>query len=195
MNNRFRHNSRKNRYGDIRNQISNEAVQIAKELGNIAFVGAAAVYFHTKSDRSRTTHDLDLAMATPISNEYLEEKGYRIFEERKKEKSIWTPRNSHVDIFTEDVGNISVKYIINTAKSIPVGKRGEIVRVANIEVLIITKYRANRQQDAADLFAIAKTKFSEIDWSSLKSLTKSDYEFQDIKTTMNQYYKSDYGTY
>ena len=187
-------NIKRYRY-DGRYQNINEAVQITKELGNIAFIGAIAVYFHTKSERSRNTHDLDFVMTTPLSNEYLEEKGYRIFEERKKEKSIWTPRNSQIDILTEDVGGIPVQDIIDTAESIPVGKRGEIVKVANLEVLIVTKYKANRPQDAEDLHAIAKIKFSEIDWSLLKSLTQSNYEFQDIWTTMNQYYKSNYRVY
>jgi hypothetical protein len=81
--------------------------------------------------------------------------------------------------------------MIDTAKSIPRGKKGETVKVANIEVLIVTKYRANRPQDLADLYAIAKTRFSKIDWSSLQLLTESDIEFQTIKTMMNQYYKSD----
>jgi len=64
-----------------------------------------------------------------------------------------------------------------------------MVKITSLEVLIVTKHRSPRDQDHEDLYDIAQTKFSEIDCLLLQSLTKSDHEFQVIKTTMNQYYK------
>jgi Nucleotidyl transferase of unknown function (DUF2204) len=170
-------------------QLANEAVRITRELGDVTFVGAVAVYFHTKGARSRATRDLDFAVAIPITPEQLREKEYKIFQEGKKER-IRTPRNYKIDIYTGDVGEIPVIDIINRAKSVPVGKSGKnSVKIMCLEDLIITKHRTPRGQDAEDLFEIAKTKFFEIQWSLLQSLTKSEYEFSEIKTKMNALYK------
>jgi hypothetical protein len=176
-----------NRYNGGINQIIDEADQITKELGDIAFVGAVAVYLHTKN-KSRVTSDLDFAAAGSLSDDYLEEQGYTKHEERGK-PVIRTPRGFKIDIYRRDVGEIPVQQIINTAKSVLVGKnkgRG-VVKIANLEVLIVAKYRSPRVQDHADLYDIAKTKLSVIDWKSLQSLTKSDHEFQAIRTTVDQY--------
>lgn len=187
--NKSKYESKK--YNEInQNQIVKEAIQITNELGNIAFIGAIAVYFHTKGNRSRETHDIDFAMTSNMSNDYLREKGYTIFKEHGKEVTR-TPRHFKIDIYRDDVGDIPVQDIISTAKSVSVGKgkSKNIVKVANLEVLIVTKYRANRPQDGADLYDIAKTKYLEIDWPSVQSLKESEHEFQEIKTTMNRFYK------
>lgn len=184
MKNRYR-----NRYNDGINQYIDEAVQITKELGDIAFVGAVAVYLHTKN-KSRVTSDLDFAVASPLLDGYLEEKEYTKRQEHGN-TVIRTPRHFKIDIYDKDVGDIPVQDIINTAKIVSIGKnkgRG-IVKIANLEVLIVAKHKSPREQDHADLYDIAKTKFSEIDWTSLQALIKSDYKFQEIKTTMNQYYR------
>jgi hypothetical protein len=187
-------NRHQNRYNNDINQYIDEAVQITKELVDIAFVGAIAVYLHTKN-RSRATSDLDFAAASSLTESYLEEKGYVEFEEHGKPVTRTPPpRRFKFDIYRDDVGEIPVQKIINTAKNISIGKnkgRG-IVKIANLEVLIVTKHRANRPQDGEDLQDIAKTKFSEIDWPSLRSFAKTKYEFQEIKTTMNQFHKMGY---
>jgi hypothetical protein len=177
-----------NKYNNGINQIINEAAQITNELGNIAFVGAVALYFYTKN-KSRTTSDLDFAAASSLSDDYLEEKGYPKRYEHGK-PTTRTPRGFKIDVYRKDVGDIPVQDIIDTAKSVSVGKnkgRGTI-KIASLEVLIVAKHRSPRDQDHADLYDIAKTKFSEIDWQSLHSLTTSDVEFQSIKATMNKLY-------
>ena len=173
---------------EIGNQLRNEAVQITKELGDITFVGAVAVYFHTKGNRSRGTRDLDFAVATKIPDDQLLEKGYKIFEERGK-KVIRTLRGFKIDIYSKDVGGIPVQDIIHRAKTISADKRGNKIKVASLEDLIITKHRASREQDSEDLYEIAKTKLHEINWQLLQSITKSELEFSEIKTTMNANYK------
>ena len=174
------------RYDNSRILIKNETVKITKELGNVVFIGAIAIYFHTKSDRTRGTHDIDLAIASPLSEEYLNERGYRKFEEHGKAVTR-TPRHFKIDIFDEDVTGIPVSKVIKTARNVSSGKN--TIKVACLEVLIIAKHRVRRPQDIQDLQDIAKTMFSKIDWVLLQSLTESDHEFQEIKITMNQYYK------
>lgn len=176
-------------YEGNRNQLANEAVHITKELGDVTFIGAVAVFFHTRGLRSRESRDLDFAVAIEIPDEQLLEKGYKIFEERGKTIKR-TPRGFKIDIYSEEVGDIQVKDLIHRANTVPVGKKGiNRIKVASLEDLIITKHRARREQDDEDLYDIAKTKFSEIKWSLLQTLVKSDYEFNDIKTTMHALYK------
>ena len=71
-------------------------------------------------------------------------------------------------------------------------KEEELLKIASLEVLIVSKHRSPRDQDHADLYYIAKTKFSEIDWESLQRLTSSDVEFQSVKTTMKELHRSDF---
>lgn len=66
-----------------------EAVQITRELGDIVFVGAFAVFWYTK--RNRITRDLDFAIASKVTRDELATKEYRILQERGKE-IIRTPR-------------------------------------------------------------------------------------------------------
>jgi predicted nucleotidyltransferase len=166
-----------------RNLLSNEAVLITKELGDITFIGAVAVFFHTRG--SRESRDLDFAVATKIPNEELLDKKYKIIEGRRK-PTILTPRSFKIDIYTKEVGDIPVKDIIHRAKVVPVGKKGvNKVKIASLEDLIITKYRDNREQDIEDLIEIANTEFHNIDWSLLQSLTKDKVEYTNITNTMN----------
>ena len=45
--------------------LLSEALKISEELDGVVFVGAIAVLAHT--GRGRQTHDIDLALASPIS--------------------------------------------------------------------------------------------------------------------------------
>ncbi|HKW04665.1 MAG TPA: hypothetical protein VJN71_05140, partial [Nitrososphaerales archaeon] len=51
-----------------------EAQKISEELDDVVFIGAIAVQAHT--GRGRQTHDIDLALASPMSDEELETRGY-----------------------------------------------------------------------------------------------------------------------
>lgn len=165
-------------------ELVREAIQISKELNEVVFIGAIAVYLHTKT--TRESHDIDFAIASKISREELLEKGYNIYQERGKE-IIRTPRYTKVDIYTDDVSGIPVNEIIKTAVDIEVNKKGEIIKIASLEALIVAKHRASRPsrpQDTEDLRDIALRKYNIINWELLKTFIKDEYEFENIKTTM-----------
>lgn len=166
-----------------------EAVQVAQELGDITFVGAVAVYLHTK--KTRESQDLDFAIASPISSEDLLQKGYKKINRNGKEITT-SPRNVKVDIYSKDVSDIPVQTIVNTAKMIPVNQKGKQLKVASVECLIVAKHRASRPsrpQDDQDLHHLAQEKYAEIDWSLLQSLTNSVIEFQNIQTVIKHLYE------
>lgn len=163
-----------------------EAVLVSEEIGDVTYVGAVAVFLHTK--KTRESRDLDFAVASGLSREEAIKKGgYTTHIENNKEVTR-TPRQVKVDIYDEDVSEIPVEVIANTAKSIQVDKtRGTTLKVACIEALIVSKHRAsrhNRPQDNEDLYELAQEKFDEIDWNLLKDMTKSEHEFDTIKMAM-----------
>jgi hypothetical protein len=124
--------------------LEQEAVRITHELGDVVFIGALAVNHYTKF---RTTKDIDLAMAGPLDEAKLDGLGYT-----KKEgpsSSWYTPRGVQVDIYTRDVGKIPVNWIPKTAVSVKVGR--DRIKVFSLEGLIVSKHRAGRSQDVADL--------------------------------------------
>jgi hypothetical protein len=51
------------------NNLLNEALKIAQELGDVIFIGALATYLHTKNRRD--SQDLDFVVPSPISDEEL----------------------------------------------------------------------------------------------------------------------------
>jgi len=51
------------------NPYIEEAVLITKDLGDVTFVGAVAVFLHTK--KSRESKDLDFVVAEQITREHL----------------------------------------------------------------------------------------------------------------------------
>jgi hypothetical protein len=64
------------------------ALRVSRDLKEVVFVGAFAVICHIGP--YRRTRDLDLALATPLSDEEFEGLGYRTFNEGGK-KVIRTP--------------------------------------------------------------------------------------------------------
>jgi len=94
-------------------ELVREALQITRELDNVVFVGAVAVYLYTK--RNRTTRDLDFAVASKITKDELTRKGYHIFQEKGKDIRR-SPRGYKVDIFYRDVSEIPVETIFQTAR-------------------------------------------------------------------------------
>lgn len=59
--------------------LEQEALKITSELGGVVFIGAVAVLLHTKG--SRESKDLDFAVTTKLSDEFLEGKTYSKHEE------------------------------------------------------------------------------------------------------------------
>lgn len=156
-----------------------EAITIDKELGGVIFVGAIARYFHTSTYRD--SQDLDFAVTKPLSDEFLNSKGYNKYQENRKE--VWrTPRGVKVDIYTKDVSRIPIETIVKTAKIIKSDKYS--VKVICLEALIVSKHRAARDQDIDDLRQFARQKSKEIDWDLLNTIAKDDVEYQTIKTAM-----------
>lgn len=162
-------------------KLVREAVAITKELGQVVFVGAVAVYLHTKSGRE--SRDLDLAMASELTFDQLLERGYKPYRDDK-----WSsPRGFRVDFFTRDVSGISVSTIIGTAKDVQVDRKGTTIKIMSLESLIVAKHRAarpSRPQDVDDLAQIAREKYDGIDWTAVGTLSRSQIEFDNIKVAM-----------
>ena len=93
-------------------KLERVAAQISRDLGEVVFVGAFAVRCYIGSYRS--TQDIDLAVAWPITDSRLRELGYLVTEERGKHVTR-TKEGIKVDIFTEDVSGISISDIFETA--------------------------------------------------------------------------------
>jgi len=166
-----------------------EAVLVSRELGDITFVGAVAVYLHTR--RTRESLDIDFAVATGMSREETIRKGgYATRMESGKEVTR-TPRGIKVDIYDNDVSDIPIETIGKTAMKIPVNNKGTTLKVMCLEALIIAKHRAKRParpQDDQDLLELARTKYDQINWDLLRSMaTKSEVEFETIRVTMNAF--------
>jgi len=160
-----------------------EALEITKELGPVTFVGAIAVFLHTKN--TRESQDLDFAIAKPITREELLDKGYNFFERNGKEETF-TPRNYKIDIYSDKpLNEIPIKTIIDTSEDIQVNNKGDTVKAMGLEALILSKFRANRPDvDYEDLHALAVQRLKDVDGHKLRALTKGDYEFDDLMNTL-----------
>jgi predicted nucleotidyltransferase len=163
-----------------------EAILITKQLGDVVFIGAVAILLHIGKGRARESRDLDFAIAHHISEESLFEKGYRKYP-RSGKTEYYSPREFKLDIYTTDISHVPVSTVIDTANEF-ILDRYKRVRAASLEMLIILKYDANREQDNDDLHRLAVTKLQDINWEVLQSLanTYSEYEFDDIKRNMNE---------
>ncbi len=159
------------------NPLIREALEITKELGAVTFIGAIAIYLHTNT--GRRSQDLDFAVAPEIPRDTMIDKRYKIVNDK-----WYSPRGYRIDIYTRDIGEIPISIIIDTAREVKVDKKGSILRVANLEVMIVAKHRASRPQDIDDLRVIAKERYSDIDWRAIESLAKQPIEYQNIKTSI-----------
>ena len=157
-----------------------EAVEISQELEGVIFIGAIARYFHTKI--LRESQDIDFAIVKSISNEELEQKGYKTRLEGKKEITR-TPRGVKIDIYRYDVSGIPIKTISDTSIEVQEGKAK--IRVIGLEALLVAKNRAQRDQDIEDIKELVRRKYKQINYDTLKSITKSDTEYSTILTTIN----------
>lgn len=156
-----------------------EAKLVDNELEGPVFVGAIAVYLHTNV--SRASQDIDLALAVKLTKEELSDKGYNTFIEKGKEV-IRSQRGYKLDIYNEDLNEIPVDKIIQSSVVI------KNLNVASIEVMILTKFRAGRQQDKQDIQELAQKKAKTVDWNKIKELCKgNETEYIMIKNTIKQY--------
>jgi len=167
------------------NPYIEEAVLITRDLGDVTFVGAVAVFLHT--GKSRESKDLDLVVAEQITRKRFLDLKYRFINENGKER-IYTPRNYKIDVYdSRDLNEIPLDRIIETRVTITVNKKNTTVNTICLEGLIVVKYRAKRDQDLADLSLIAMYCFKKIDWKLLRTFTKDDVEFRQITETMKFY--------
>lgn len=166
--------------------VVSEAIEIFNDLKDVIMIGAVAVMLHTK--KTRMSFDVDVAVAGEITDEFMISKGYIPIQGRR---DSWdTPRHGKVDLFREDVSGIPIQTIIKTAVDLPANSKN-IVKVACVEAIIVSKYRAFNSQyrpnDKADLQTIARRKFKEIDWNMVKKLTKNQLEYDEIKKAMTSF--------
>jgi len=167
------------------NPYIKEAVLITQDLGDVTFVGAVAVFLHTK--KSRESQDLDFVVAEQITREEFLNLKYRFVEENGKEKT-YTPRNYKIDVYdSRELNEIPLQQIIDTRDTIHVDKKGTTVNAICLEGLIVTKHRAKRDQDLEDLSLIAMYCYGNIDWKILRTFTKNDLEFRQIAENMKFY--------
>lgn len=134
------------------------AVQITKDLKEVVFVGAYSAISH---GISRGTHDIDLALASAVTDEEFEGLGYGVFNEGGK-KVIRTEDGIKMDVYTKDVSGIPVQRIFATA--IKIRAAGSPVRIMCLEALLLAKMRAGRPQDTDDIKQLCKLRGKTIRW-------------------------------
>lgn len=160
-----------------------EAVCISQDFENVTFVGAIAVMLH--AGEPRQSQDLDFVVAEQITIDEFLDKGYKINQQQDK---ISTPRDYKIDVYHErNLNGIPLDYIIRTATAIPVDRKGTTVNTISLEGLIVTKFRAGRDQDIEDLQRLAVRCSSKINWDEVKHLAKSDTEYSLIKQAISLY--------
>ena len=115
-------------------KLEKVAARMSRDLGEAVFVGAFAVRCHIGPYRS--TLDIDLAIASSITDSRLRELGYLVTEERGKHVTR-TKDGIKVDIFTRDVSGISIADIFET--SITKQVENEDLRIMALEALLIAK--------------------------------------------------------
>ena len=71
--------------------------------------------------------------------------------------------------------------------AIPVDKKGTAVNVITLEGLVVTKFRAGRDQDIEDLRRLAVRCRSKINWNEIRYLAKSDMEYSQIEQALRLY--------
>ncbi len=148
------------------NPLQREAIAITKELGNVVFIGAVAVLSYL-GWRHRATRDIDFAMATKLTKEELDQRGYRTFIEGRKEVT-YSPRGFKVDIYTNDINEIPIHTVVATAKEIFI--KNDKITMACLEVMLVSKLRAARPQDIEDFSRLCETNSKDVDWNVLNNM-------------------------
>ncbi len=131
----------------------------------------------------RRTRDIDLALATPLSDEEFEKLGYRIFHESGK-KVIRTREGVKLDVYTRDVSGIPVSDVFQTAVAKGIGS-GE-VKVICLEALLIAKMRASRPQDIEDVQTLCRRLGKTIRWNVVEALA-TQLESAELKNAVSAF--------
>lgn len=98
----------------------------------------------------------------------------------------FTPRGFKIDVYTDGLPGVSHPDRIRNARIIPVGKKGGI-RVASLEALIASKFRAGREQDVEDLMSIAQHSIRDADWDGIKKITGNNFRARQIKADQGRH--------
>jgi len=146
--------------------LDRTAVQIAKDLKQVVFIGAYAAIQHGVT---RSTRDIDIALATRKTYEEFEELGYQVYQVRGK-KIVRTKNGIKIDVYTKDVGGIPVQEIFATA--LTVKKAGTSIKIICLEALVIAKMRAARPQDNEDLRRLCTVQGKNIRWALVESMAR-----------------------
>lgn len=143
------------------------AADITKDLKEVVFVGA---YASIKYGVTRRTHDIDLALASPVNDEDLGKLGYGVFKEGGK-RVIRTRHGTKMDVYTKDVSGIPVPQLFATA--VTVRAAGKAIKVICLEALLLTKMRAGRPQDNDDIRQLCTLRGKAIRWDVVDSMAKN----------------------
>jgi predicted nucleotidyltransferase len=146
--------------------LDRTAVRIAKDLKQVVFIGAYAAIQHGVA---RSTRDIDIALATPKTNEEFEKLGYNTYQERGK-KVIRTRNGIKIDVYTKDVSGIPVRKIF--ASALTVRKADSQIKVMCLEALLLAKMRAGRPQDNDDIRQLCRLRGKAIRWDLIESLAR-----------------------
>ncbi len=146
--------------------LDRAAVHIAKDLKQVVFVGAYAAIAYGVS---RSTRDIDIALAAPKSDEEFEKLGYPVYHEGGK-KVIRTRNGIKIDVYAKDVSGIPVPDIF--ANAVTVRRAGFPVRIMCLEALLLAKMRAGRPQDNDDIRQLCKLRGKTIRWDLVESMAR-----------------------
>ncbi len=146
--------------------LDRTAVQIAKDLKQVVFIGAYAAIAHGVA---RSTRDIDIALATPKTDNEFEKLGYNVYQEGGK-KAVRTRNGVKVDVYTKDVSGIPVPEIF--ASALTVRRAGSLVRIMCLEALLLAKMRAGRPQDNDDIRQLCRVRGKAIRWDLVESMAR-----------------------
>ena len=149
-------------------KLEKVAARVSRDLGDVVFAGAFAVTCHIGPYRQ--TRDIDVALATPLSDEEFESLGYHVSTESGK-KVIRTPEGVKLDVFTRDVSGIPISQVFETAIKKRVGP--EEIKVMCLEALLVAKMRASRPQDIEDLQTMCQRLGKTVRWNVVHELATS----------------------
>ncbi|MDE1854154.1 MAG: nucleotidyltransferase [Thaumarchaeota archaeon] len=147
-------------------ELDRVAADITGDLKEVVFVGG---YAAIKYGVERMTHDMDLALATPIAEAEFEKLGYGVFIEGGK-RVVRTRHGIKIDIYTKDVSGIPVPQIFETAVTIRAAHSE--VRIMCLEGLLLAKMRAGRPQDNDDIRRLCRLHGKEIRWELVEKMAK-----------------------
>ncbi len=146
--------------------LDRTAVHIATDFKQVVFIGAYAAIVHGVA---RSTSDIDIALATPKTNEEFEKLGYHVYQEGGK-KVIRTRNGIKIDVYTNDVSGIPVSEIF--ASAVTVRRAGFPVRIMCLEALLLAKMRAGRPQDSDDIRQLCRLRGKTIRWDLIESIAR-----------------------